>query len=146
MHVSLEDIREIFHKRDLRCTRQRELVYSALAATKSHPTAEELFDSVHTLDGAISLATVYNTLEILQEAGLCRRLPSASGPARFDADMTDHVHITTPKGEVIDLPDDLSRRLLDSLPSGVIADLERRTGMSLVGMSLHVGPGRDAAR
>ena len=41
--VSVEGTRDILERQGLRWTRQREAVYEALASTKSHPTAEELF-------------------------------------------------------------------------------------------------------
>ncbi|MFZ4576219.1 MAG: Fur family transcriptional regulator, partial [Phycisphaerales bacterium] len=136
----LEEIRETFRLHGVRSTRQRELVFGELASTKSHPTAEELYESVRTLDGGISLATVYNTLETLQESGLCRRLPSEAGPARYDADMSEHVHMTTSNGTVLDLPEDLSQQLLAAIPECVLSELKARTGMSLRGLSLHVAP------
>ena len=140
MRPSVEEIREVFRLHDVRCTRQRELVYGELAATKRHPTAEELFESVRGLDGGISLATVYNTLEVLQGAGLCRRLTAATGPARFDADMSNHVHMTTPEGSVVDLPGDLSKRVLERLTAELAEELRARTGMAVTGLSIQVEP------
>ena len=72
------DLRELFRAHGLRCTRQRERIYEALASSTSHPTAEELHLAVRDADGGLSLATVYNTLEAFTERGLCRRVPSAS--------------------------------------------------------------------
>src|SRR5262245_34815495 len=130
--------REIFERRGLRCTRQREAVYAALATTKSHPTAEELFHVVQASEPGMSLATIYNTLEALMAAGLARRLPCPGGACRFDADVRDHVHLSLPDGRVVDLPDDLSVRMLDGVPGGAIADLERRLGIRVAGVSIQV--------
>jgi Fur family transcriptional regulator, peroxide stress response regulator len=133
-------IRTLFERHNLRCTRQREVLYEALAATKSHPTADELFQSVKAKDESLSLATVYNTLEAFSEVGLVRRIPCSvgSGACRFDADTSDHVHLATPDGRVQDVPFDLSRALLSSIPAAAVADLERRMGVRVSGLNVQV--------
>jgi Fe2+ or Zn2+ uptake regulation protein len=122
----------------LRCTRQREAVYAALAATKSHPTAEELHQSI-AFEG-LSLATVYNTLEALTAAGLARRMPcpSGSGAARYDAQTHEHVHVALCDGRLVDLPPDLSDRMLSGLPRNVLDEIERRLGVRVGGVSVQV--------
>lgn len=133
-------VRSLFEKAGLRFTRQREVLYESLASTKSHPTADELFQSVRSIESGLSLATVYNTLEAFIEAGLVRRIPCAigAGPCRFDADTTNHVHLATTDGRVQDVPHDLSRQLLSSIPEEVIADLECRLGVRVNGLSVQL--------
>lgn len=129
--MSAEPARELMEKHGLRCTRQRELVYSALAASKAHPTAEELFQAVQRGEPGMSLATVYNTLEAFSKLGLCRRFPGVAGSnaCRYDAEVQEHAHVVTPDGKVVDVPEDLSRRLMSSLPPEVLAEIERRMGV-----------------
>jgi Fe2+ or Zn2+ uptake regulation protein len=136
----VQSIRHIFDSHGLRCTRQREQIYEALAATRAHPTAEELLHSVRHTEPGLSLATIYNTLEAFTACGLARRIPcpSGSGPCRYDADISDHVHITTPDGRVIDLPHDLSRKLLEHVPVEILAEVEQRMGLKVSGMSVQV--------
>lgn len=134
---SQEDIRNLFQRSGLRCTRQREQVYAALAATRTHPTAEELFHAVRGLDEALSLATVYNALDAFIQAGIARQVPAA-GPARYDADMDSHVHLATPEGDVVDVPEDLSRRLLAGIPAEAVAELEARLGVKVSRVMLQV--------
>jgi len=126
----LNEVRARLHGAGLRVTRQREVVYSALIASHLHPTAEELLRLVREQDGEVSLATIYNTLEALSAAGLTRRIPdsSGSGPCRYDADLSPHAHVTTPDGQTIDLPPDLSKRVLAHLPRELVAEVEARTG------------------
>lgn len=114
----------------MRPTRQRELIFSTLASTDTHPTAEELFAMVRESDPGLSLATVYNTLEALNQAGLCQKLPPIGhGSAwRYDADTSEHVHATMPDGRWVDLPHDLSDRLLASLDKDSLAAIETATG------------------
>jgi Fe2+ or Zn2+ uptake regulation protein len=137
------NIREVLDKNGLRCTRQREVIYEALAATRMHPTAEELFSSVRAIEPGLSLATVYNTLDALTACGLVRRLPCPSGACRFDAEMHDHVHLSTSDGRIIDAPEDLSGRLLGAIAPEVIAELEQRMGVRVRGLSLQVVTGAE---
>ncbi len=132
-------IRRLFTEHGLRCTRQRVAIYDRLRASKSHPTAEELFEDVrHSCDG-LSLATVYNTLEALCEAGLCRKLSLNCGCARFDADIEPHLHLLNDDtGEIHDVPTDLSERLLTQLSDDVLRDIENRLGVQIDRVSLHL--------
>ena len=132
--------RALFESHGLRCTRQREVLYEALAATKSHPTADELFQTVQAIEPGLSLATVYNTLEAFTQVGLVRRVPCpmGSGACRFDADTTDHVHVATVDGRVSDVPMDVSRQLLAAIPRDVVAELERRMNVRIDGLSVQL--------
>jgi Fe2+ or Zn2+ uptake regulation protein len=128
--------RDLFARHALRCTRQREAIYHALASTDTHPTAEELFVLVRRADPSVSLATVYNTLEAFVRRGLARRLtgvpgerPGGAAPARYDADTRDHIHFVAADGRVRDVPSDLSRRLVECLPPDLVDELERRMGV-----------------
>ncbi len=146
MKQSPEQIRELFRVHNLRCTHQREIVYAGLAATKMHPTAEELYQTLHTADPHISLATVYNTLDALSEVGLVRKVPSGNGACRYDADTAPHVHVTTTDGTVADAPMDLSRRLLDGISPDVLREIESRMGVSVSRISVQVVAERQPGR
>lgn len=132
---------DIFAARGLRRTRQRELVYDALAATTSHPTAEELHEGLRGQDEGLSLATVYNALEAFTAAGLCRRIPSTlcSGPARYDATVEDHAHVILPNGRVLDVPADIGDQLLERLNDPeLIEAVEKRLGVRIGGFSVRL--------
>jgi Fur family peroxide stress response transcriptional regulator len=135
---SIDQVRSLFHHHDLRCTRQRELVYTALASTTGHPTAEELYRAVHEVEPGLSLATVYNTLEALVECGLGKRISNGAGPCHYDADMQPHVHISLGDGRVRDVPLDLSRRLLAGVCPEALKELEDRMGIKVAGVNLQV--------
>lgn len=134
-----DSFRSLCTSRGLRCTRQRHAVYAALCASKSHPTADELFRAVRADLPGVSLATIYNTLETFTLAGLCRRLPSApSGPQgnRYDADTFEHAHVMTADGRILDLPEDLSRRLIALIPDDLIAQVRLLAGVQSTRISL----------
>ena len=134
------NFRDLFRGHGLRHTRQRELVYSALASTMAHPTADELFQMVRSKDDGLSLATVYNTLDALCDCGLCRKLPTSmgAGPCRYDADISPHVHVSTRDGRMLDVPTELSRRLLAGLDRAVVVEIEARLGVPLGDLSVQV--------
>ena len=144
MRTDPEHIRDLFRMHDLRCTHQREIVYAGLSAANLHPTAEELYQNLHAQDPNISLATVYNTLDLLQDVGLVRRIPS-TGACRFDAITVPHVHVSMPDGSVVDAPDDLSERLLAALSPDVLREIESRMGIKVSGLSVQVAARRPEA-
>lgn len=77
----------------LRNTIQRSLVFEAVNALHSHPTADEIFDEVSRVHPAISRATVYRNLNVLAEEGKIRRLPIPDGADRYDHVPDPHYHV-----------------------------------------------------
>lgn len=133
-------VKDLFAAHQLRHTRQRELVYRTLESVCIHPTAETLYTLVRQQDQGVSLATVYNTLDALVECGLCRKIPShlGGGACRFDADLSAHVHVSSPGGDVCDVPDDLSEQLLASVSKDVLREIEARLGVKVAAVSLQL--------
>ncbi len=103
-------------------------VYRALASTKSHPTAEELHRMVQVESPTTSLATVYNTLEALCSASLARRIATTQGATRYDADVSNHVHVIRDDGIVMDVPSELAAEVMSALPSNLGARLAQCVG------------------
>lgn len=127
-------IESLFAQRGLRCTRQRKALYEALSATRTHPTADELFRSVGASVSGMSLATVYNTLEAFCDAGLVQKIPGAgvNGSARYDATCDNHLHTRCERtGTVADVPHDISHQILDAIPEQILRDLEDRMGFKI---------------
>ncbi len=122
--------RDVLRRHGIRCTRQREVIYDALRASKAHPTAEQLLGMVRDSDPKMSLATVYNTLEALAENGLARRIasPVGNGPSRYDADISRHVHLTLADGRVLDLPDELAEAIKNAIPADLRERMSRQAG------------------
>lgn len=126
-----DHLQNSFANHGLRCTRQRRAIYTALSTTRDHPTADELYKMVKTGNDDLSLATVYNTLEVLCSAGLAYKLTGCvgSGSTRYDAGGDDHMHLHCRKtGHIADVPDDLGKRILDHIPEALIVELQQRTG------------------
>lgn len=136
-----EDIRHTFALRGVRWTRQRGAVYAALISTRTHPTAEELLDLIRDEEEPLSLATVYNSLDALSEAGLCRRVAASSSTstaARFEGDLSPHAHVAFPDGSLTDVPHHVSRRLIDAIPADAIREIERSMGIRISGVQIQL--------
>lgn len=91
----------------LRMTEQRRVVARVITAAEDHPDVEELYARAVAVDPKISLATVYRTVKIFEEAGLLDKLEFGDGRARYeDAERDHHDHlIDVNSGEVIEFVD-----------------------------------------
>ena len=74
-----------------RRTRQRRLVYEAVASTDVHPTAEWVYERVRREIPRVSLGTVYRNLRLLMADGKLKAW-TRGRTTRFDADMAVHDH------------------------------------------------------
>src|SRR5437899_12848920 len=98
----------------LAVTPQRLAIFRHLAATESHPSAEELHATVRRELPTLSLATVYKTLDTLAGVGAVRPVSRLGARGRWDANVTSHHHLVcTVCGRVTDVVeprlDDASR-------------------------------------
>ncbi|MEM0937789.1 MAG: Fur family transcriptional regulator [Pseudomonadota bacterium] len=91
----------------LRLTEQRRVIAEVLDESHDHPDVEELYSRATTRDERISLATVYRTVKLFEEAGLLDKLEFGDGRARYeDAEREHHDHLIDMKsGEVIEFVD-----------------------------------------
>lgn len=88
----------------LRDTPQRRHVYDLLLSKRDHPTATEVFLRAKESMPAISLATVYNSLETLVACGLVRQVHVDREPTRYCPNLEEHGHfICDACGEVFDV-------------------------------------------
>lgn len=88
-----------------RMTRQRKIILEELRNMHSHPTADEVYETVRKRMPRISLGTVYRNLEILSQWGLAQRLDLAGNRRRFDGLTEEHYHVRCVRcGEVEDVP------------------------------------------
>lgn len=91
----------------LRMTGQRRIIAKVIEESEDHPDVEELFKRASALDAAISIATVYRTVKLFEEAGILDKLEFGDGRARYeDAERDHHDHlIDLNSGEVIEFVD-----------------------------------------
>ncbi|WP_372887582.1 Fur family transcriptional regulator [Shimia sp.] len=91
----------------LRMTEQRRVIAAVLEESPDHPDVEELYARASARDAGISLATVYRTVKLFEEAGILDKLEFGDGRARYeDAEREHHDHlIDIHSGEVIEFVD-----------------------------------------
>lgn len=91
----------------LRLTEQRRIIAHVLEAATDHPDVEELYARAAARDPNISLATVYRTVKLFEEAGILERVDFGDGRARYeDAEREHHDHlIDLHTGQVIEFVD-----------------------------------------
>ena len=88
-----------------RMTKQKALIWDILSNTKSHPTADWVYEKARKEMPNISLGTVYRNLQLLVTEGQVRELNYGKGFSRFDADMNPHCHFVCEVcGNIEDLP------------------------------------------
>ena len=80
-----KQLSELLRERGLRVTRQRLVLHRALR--------DELLDSVTAQLPNASLPTVYAAMELFEELGLVRRVPTAGGATLYDPRMDEHQHL-----------------------------------------------------
>ncbi|MGB0687203.1 MAG: Fur family transcriptional regulator [Paracoccaceae bacterium] len=102
-----ETIIERCESKGLRMTGQRRIIAGVLEDADDHPDVEELYTRASALDSAISIATVYRTVKLFEEAGILERVEFGDGRARYeDAERDHHDHlIDLSSGEVIEFVD-----------------------------------------
>jgi Fur family transcriptional regulator, peroxide stress response regulator len=76
-----------------RITEQRRAICDYLAATDRHPTPYEIYADLSTNHPEISRATIYNTLNVLQELGAIVEISVGAGHAHYDTETAPHVNL-----------------------------------------------------
>jgi Fur family ferric uptake transcriptional regulator len=91
----------------LRLTDQRRTIAQVLEEADDHPDVEQLHARATARDPRISIATVYRTVKLFEEAGILDRLEFGDGRARYeDAEREHHDHlIDLTTGEVVEFID-----------------------------------------
>jgi Fur family ferric uptake transcriptional regulator len=91
----------------LRMTDQRRVVARVIEEAEDHPDVEELYIRASRIDPRLSIATVYRTVKLFEEAGILDKLEFGDGRARYeDAERDHHDHmIDMNSGEVIEFVD-----------------------------------------
>jgi len=102
----------------LRMTLQRQIILDHVRASRSHSSADDIFQRVRHKLPRISLGTVYRNLEILSEQGLIKKLGPPGKQMRFDGNVDPHYHI---RCVACDKIEDLPVQPIDHLPERVSA-------------------------
>ncbi len=106
MHQPI-DIEALCAQRGLRITEQRRVIARVLSESSDHPDVEKLHERAAQMDPGISIATVYRTVRLFEEAGILDRHDFGDGRARYEAaPEAHHDHmIDVETGKVIEFVD-----------------------------------------
>lgn len=115
------DIEALCASKGLRITEQRRVIARVLSEAQDHPDVEELHRRAAAIDTHISIATVYRTVRLFEEAGILERHDFRNGRSRYEAAGDEHhdhlIDIET--GNVIEFHDadleELQRRISERL-------------------------------
>ena len=102
------DIEEKCIKQGVRLTDQRKLVAKVMSESEDHPDVDELHKRVSKFDSKISIATVYRTVKLFEEAGIVDKHDFKGNKARYEQVPKEHhdhlIDINT--GEITEFVDD----------------------------------------
>lgn len=101
-------LEELCRKKGLKMTGQRRVISKVLADSNDHPDVEQVYQRAVEIDPKISLATVYRTMRLLEEANVVEKLDFGDGRARYEEIRDDHHHhlINVDTGDVIEFSND----------------------------------------
>jgi len=128
----MDRIEQLCADKGMRMTDQRRVVARVLSQSQDHPDVEELYRRASAVDPNISLATVYRTVRLFEEAGVVERHDFGDGRSRYEqAGDEHHDHLIDLKtGKVIEFVDPEIERLQ--------AAIAERLGYRLVGHRLEL--------
>ena len=90
--------------RNIRYSRQREIIFNYLCGTKEHPSAEMIYEVLKVENPNLSLGTVYRNLKLLEEMDKIQRVTTVDNSERYDACCESHAHFVCENcGRVTDL-------------------------------------------
>ena len=101
------DLEQLCADKGLRITEQRRVIARVLSESDDHPDVELLHERANKIDSGISIATVYRTVRLFEEAGILDRHDFGDGRARYEAvPEAHHDHlIDVETGKVVEFVD-----------------------------------------
>jgi Fur family ferric uptake transcriptional regulator len=117
----MDRIEKLCLDKGLRMTGQRRTIARVLSQAADHPDAEELYRRAAAVDPNISIATVYRTVRLFEEAGILERHDFRDGRSRYEEAPTEHHDhlIDVVSGKVIEFQneqiEELQRHIAEKL-------------------------------
>jgi len=99
-----ETIEEKCIVKGVKLTDQRKIIARVMSVSQDHPDVDELYNRVSKIDSKISIATVYRTVKLFEEAGILTKHDFKGGKARYEElNESHHDHLIDIKtGEIIE--------------------------------------------
>jgi Fur family transcriptional regulator, ferric uptake regulator len=130
--MSLSRLEILCQQKGLKMTEQRRVISRVLSEAHDHPDVEQVYRRAVDIDPNISIATVYRTMRLLEEAEVIKKLDFGDGRARFEEDRGDHHDhlIDVQSGEVVEF----HNADIEALKEKIAAEL----GYKLIGHRLEL--------
>ena len=109
----IASIEERCKKKGVKLTDQRKLVAQIMTDSHDHPNVDELYKRVSKIDPKISIATVYRTVKLFEEAGILTKHDFKGGKARYE-ELPDNHHdhlIDVQSGDIVEFVDEEIEKL-----------------------------------
>jgi len=118
-------IEKLCAEKGLKMTAQRRVIARVLSEAQDHPDVEELYRRASKIDDAISIATVYRTVRLFEEANILERHDFRDGRSRYE-EVTEQHHdhlIDIDTGDVIEFQNEEIERLQKEIAKKLGYDL-----------------------
>ena len=103
MNISIDDILSELKKAGYRITRHRRAIINFISGRQDHPSVRTVYNNIRMKEPGISLATVYNTLNLLVKMNLLSELEFDETDNRYDTNLSPHLNLICTKcGSIID--------------------------------------------
>ena len=128
----LSNIERLCVERGMKMTGQRRVIAQVLSDSDDHPNVDEVYSRASRIDPKISIATVYRTVRLFEEAGLLEKHDFGGGSARYEEATSDHHdHVINVKSdEVIEFRNEEIEVLQEKIASEM--------GLKLIGHKLEL--------
>ncbi|MBI1391362.1 MAG: transcriptional repressor [Alphaproteobacteria bacterium] len=113
----MDRLEKICAEKGMRMTDQRRTIARVLSVADDHPDVEEIHRRASEIDPKISIATVYRTMRLFEDAGVVERHDFQDGRARYEEASNDHHDhlIDLRSGEVIEFVNEEIERLQEKI-------------------------------
>src|SRR6201996_5108024 len=130
--MTISRLEKICAERGLKMTEQRRVISRVLSDAADHPDVEEIYRRAVAIDNKISIATVYRTMRLFEDANIIERRDFGDGRARYEENRDEHHHhlIDVNSGEVIEFKNEE----LEKMKAKIAKDL----GYDLIGDRLEL--------
>jgi Fur family ferric uptake transcriptional regulator len=131
-HVMISRLEQLCLDKGLKMTEQRRIIARVLSDSADHPDVEEVYRRATKIDSHISIATVYRTVRLFEEANILARHDFGDGRSRYEempSDHHDHL-IDLQSGHVVEFRNEQIEKLQEMIA--------RELGYDLVGHRLEL--------
>lgn len=105
--IETKELERLCSEAGLKMTGQRRTILRILEEAEDHPSVENVYERAKAVDDSISMATVYRTLNLLDELDLVIRHEFKENFSRYEVNMEHHHHlIDVDSGDVIEFQND----------------------------------------